>query len=76
MKIIRILIIFLFIPTIVFASEQADIKAFTGEIKKYSSDIFPEFSDENWIQELMNRREVNRGTRYHTKNRKFIIGRI
>ena len=63
-KILFLIMILLFLPDIIFASEQINMKAFTVEVKNYSDEIFPEFSDENWISEVISREDEFRWTRY------------
>lgn len=64
-------ILFLFSTT--FASDKVNIKEFTSEVTKYSNEILPEFSNENWLEELIKRRYEIRWTRCLRKNSKNIF---
>ena len=37
------------------ATEEFNAKEFINEVKSYSSEMFPEFSDENWISNILTR---------------------
>ena len=69
-KIIIIFLILLLLPDISFASEQINIKEFVSEIKNYNDETFPEFSDEEWITNVINRRIGFSWTRCYKKNYK------
>lgn len=62
---------FLFITDVSFASEQVNLKEFVSEIKEYNNEMFPEISDEAWLQELISRKDEFRWTRYYKKNIKY-----
>lgn len=67
-RIFLLVIILLLIPKFSIASEQINLKEFAGEVKKYSEEIFPEFSDENWISEVISRKNEFGWTRHLSKN--------
>ena len=53
------LILFVFVQNVVYAFEQTDVSEFVSEIKNYANDAFPEFSDENWLNNVLSRRYSN-----------------
>lgn len=55
-KILFLIIIFFGFFNLVFATDSVNVKEFTNEIKNYSDEIFPEFSDENWLSEVISRK--------------------
>lgn len=50
-----LLIILIFSFNIVFATNDFDIESFMNEVKGYSNDIFPELSNENWLNSILKR---------------------
>ena len=58
MKFIVFILIIISLPnmSISCASESFNATEFFSEIKEYSSEIFPEFSDENWLTGVLTRR--------------------
>lgn len=75
--IVFILIIISFLNiSISYATESFDANEFLSEIKEYSSEIFPEFSDENWLSGVLTRRYKHKWRRYFKKNCKYISERI
>ena len=39
-----------------FATNEIDVSDFIDEVKEYSNDIFPELADENWLNNILSRR--------------------
>ena len=58
------IILIVFFPNIIFATEKIDVQELTGEIKKYSDENFPELSDENWVSEAISRKYEFEWERY------------
>ena len=56
-KFLMLMTLLFFIPNMSLASEQMNIKEFTNEVKNYSDEIFPEFSKEDWVTEVISRKD-------------------
>ena len=41
----------------VFATDEVNVDKFISEVKGYSNDIFPELSDENFLINIMTKKE-------------------
>lgn len=39
----------------VFATDEVNVEKFISEVKEYSNDIFPELSDENFLNNVLKR---------------------
>ena len=39
----------------VFATDEVNVDKFISEVKRYSNDIFPELSDENFLNSVLKR---------------------
>ena len=57
MKFIVFILMIISFPniSISYATESFDANQFFSEIKEYSSEIFPEFNDENWLSGVLMR---------------------
>jgi len=54
-KFLSLLLMLILVSPITFASEQINIKEFSHEMKEYGDELFPEFSDEDWITDVIGR---------------------
>lgn len=52
-KIIFLILLFMSLKSIVFATNDMDVSGFIDSVKEYSNEIFPEISDENWINDIL-----------------------
>ena len=56
-KFFLILLFFIFLfSNKSFANNEIDVSNFIDEAKEYSNELFPELSDESWINNILNRR--------------------
>lgn len=67
-KFLMLMLVLLFFPNMSLATEQMNMKEFTNEVKNYSDEIFPEFSKEDWINEVISRKDGIRWTRHISTN--------
>lgn len=67
-KYLFFIILFINLSSLVLAVDSINVKEFTGEIKNYSDEMFPEFSDENWLSEVINRKYEFGQARHMEKN--------
>lgn len=49
-------ILFCFITSNTFATDETNVSGFISEVKEYSNDVFPELSDENFLNSVLKRR--------------------
>ena len=53
------ILLFILIWTSIFsnvlATDEVDVEKFISEVKEYSNDIFPELSDENFLNNVLKR---------------------
>lgn len=67
-----ILLVFVFLlQSNSFAFEGVDVSDFISEVKTYNNNVFPEFSNENWLNNILKRKFGNGRTIYYKKSIKF-----
>lgn len=50
-----IFVLFCFITSNTFANDEANVNGFISEVKGYSNEVFPELTDENFLNSVLKR---------------------
>lgn len=53
---LMIFVLFCFIPSNTFANDEANVNGFISEVKEYGNEVFPELTDENFLNSVLKRR--------------------